>query len=1055
MAHVPDHTAISIIGHGSYGEVWLAKTALGKFRAVKIVYRDRFDEIAPFDREFAGICKFEPISRSHPSLVDVLHVGKPESGAFFYYIMELADDVRTASVIVPETYVPNSLSEQIRLRKRLPTQECVKLGLALSDGLAHLHESGLLHRDVKPSNVVFVDGHPKIADIGLVTSIEDAKTFVGTQGFIPPEGPGTEQADIFALGKLLYEASTGRDRQQFPELPTMLGDADAEREFIEFNEVITRACDPNPNRRYRRMRELEADLKLLAEGKSLRRLRALEKRATFTKRALLTAGGIALAAALPIYQFLSLKEERAKSRQVQVGAEIGYGARDVSEGNFLLALKRFKKAFELDAPDRMESRIHRMRLESTARFCPRLTTSICLSNDIQKVEFSPDGKVVLVTEYFKRLRLIDADAGTLIGDSFGPNYVHAATFSPDGARAVASVETDYAAIWDLKRREEIARLDHKAKVLAASFDPSGERIVTGGLEKIGRVFSTRTGETIAFLRGHEDAIIDARFSPDGAVIVTASRDKTARLWNAATGDCIAILSGHARWILHANFSPDGRLVVTSSHDGAARIWEVKTGQRIGPMLEHRDSVANARFSPDGRYVLTAGHDGTARLWRTSTWTPARRNSILPHPTKVRDAAFSPDGRRIVTACVDGSVRIWDLSEAGIPFDMDETTVSENGKIAAKREGNSVEIRSLANANPTQIRSIKLNSPPLEILLNATGTALLTRYERARSNVLEVLRVSDGQLLGRTTLDPTNTLQSIISADDGTCVLTFTGPRARIHDFAANMTQAFTFSNLVSCARFGPNDQPFAIGEGKSVHLFRRDQGNPKTLTLAHTVQMVAFSPDSTKLIVATRDSLYTPCSARIFDVRTGTPFGSALDHGDGVNSAVFSADGKMVVTAGEDLNAVIWDVKDQAAEGRILPHNHQVFWATFDESGRLVATFDRGGFVRLWDSKTAAPVTPPFAGPLVRPRSMLLTEQAVYIFDAKSRAFRWRMPQASSSLSAGVSALLENMERTTLPFASPQIEPPEISRWHAREMSEAIEEGVDEGAAFHGKFASP
>src|SRR5437763_8117258 len=87
---VPDHELLRRIGGGSYGEVWLARNKLGTPRAIKIVYRSTFDDIRPFLREFKGIQKFEPISRSHEGLVDILQVGGTEE--YFYYVMELADD---------------------------------------------------------------------------------------------------------------------------------------------------------------------------------------------------------------------------------------------------------------------------------------------------------------------------------------------------------------------------------------------------------------------------------------------------------------------------------------------------------------------------------------------------------------------------------------------------------------------------------------------------------------------------------------------------------------------------------------------------------------------------------------------------------------------------------------------------------------------------------------------------------------------------------------------------------------------------------------------------
>src|SRR5216110_1121304 len=89
---IPDHQLLRRIGGGSYGEVWLARNVLGDYRAVKVIYRDKFEHDRPFEREFEGIQKFEPISRLHESQVDILHVGRNDAAGYFYYVMELADD---------------------------------------------------------------------------------------------------------------------------------------------------------------------------------------------------------------------------------------------------------------------------------------------------------------------------------------------------------------------------------------------------------------------------------------------------------------------------------------------------------------------------------------------------------------------------------------------------------------------------------------------------------------------------------------------------------------------------------------------------------------------------------------------------------------------------------------------------------------------------------------------------------------------------------------------------------------------------------------------------
>lgn len=158
VPNIPDYEVLKDIGSGSYGEVWLVRSVTGQHYAAKVVRRERFANDKPFEREFNGILKFEPVSRTHPSQVDILHVGRDEG--FFYYIMELADDVFNGRDIDPEHYAAHTLSGDLLEKGRLPAEDCIHYGMALTTALQHLHLNGLVHRDVKPSNIIFVDGNP-------------------------------------------------------------------------------------------------------------------------------------------------------------------------------------------------------------------------------------------------------------------------------------------------------------------------------------------------------------------------------------------------------------------------------------------------------------------------------------------------------------------------------------------------------------------------------------------------------------------------------------------------------------------------------------------------------------------------------------------------------------------------------------------------------------------------------------------------------------------------------------------------------------------------------
>jgi hypothetical protein len=271
---IPDHEVLRKIGGGAYGEVWLARGVTGALRAVKVVWREDFEDERGFEREFEGILKFEPISRDHPALVNILHVGRGTyGGAFYYYVMELGDDVSTGRDINPIEYQPRTLrGDQPQAHvERWDTDECIDVGLRLAEALGHLHEKGLAHRDVKPSNIIFVNGRAKLADIGLVAA-RGQRTFVGTEGFVPPEGPGSARADIYSLGKVLYEMATGKDRMDFPELPYDMPSGRDRKRWLELNRVICEVCEPRVSKRgISTAAELADALRRISIGKKGRR----------------------------------------------------------------------------------------------------------------------------------------------------------------------------------------------------------------------------------------------------------------------------------------------------------------------------------------------------------------------------------------------------------------------------------------------------------------------------------------------------------------------------------------------------------------------------------------------------------------------------------------------------------------------------------------------------------------------------------------------------------------------------------------------------------------
>ena len=259
------------IGEGAYGKVWLAKNSKSQWRALKVIYLKKFDgSVAPYDREFNGISRYQPVSDAHPGLLRIDYVSR-KSDDYFFYAMELGDSLTPDWQGDPEKYKPHDLSsERAGLpNQRLPFHDCIYITIVLADTLEFLHQRGLTHRDIKPQNVIFVNGLPKLADLGLVAEIrpDQTKTLVGTPGYMPPdpEPPGTPQADIYALGMLLYVISTGRKPSFFPEIATTLVNTKQTDNFFPLNAIILKACHPDQEKRYKSAAEMRQALCAIAK----------------------------------------------------------------------------------------------------------------------------------------------------------------------------------------------------------------------------------------------------------------------------------------------------------------------------------------------------------------------------------------------------------------------------------------------------------------------------------------------------------------------------------------------------------------------------------------------------------------------------------------------------------------------------------------------------------------------------------------------------------------------------------------------------------------------
>lgn len=275
------------IGRGAYGVVYLAEASDGRLAALKLCRRDGTEE-ARYQRELRGAKLYMSVSQSE-GLVRMREVVEEDWG--FYSVMDLADDEFDRAEVEPESYRPKTLAKVIEGEKALPLKECVKLGIALAEGLAALQRRHLLHRDIKPGNVIYIGGKPVLSDPGLLVEEAQAASLVGTPGYVPPEKFTDSASDIYSLGLTLKAASFGRRVEDLDKGPAQEADTGA-RFFPAWWRFLNKATDPDTSRRYRSAKALLKDLQ------ALRRKIAL---ATFlSSRAAKAAIAVAAAAVLAL-----------------------------------------------------------------------------------------------------------------------------------------------------------------------------------------------------------------------------------------------------------------------------------------------------------------------------------------------------------------------------------------------------------------------------------------------------------------------------------------------------------------------------------------------------------------------------------------------------------------------------------------------------------------------------------------------------------------------------------------------------------------------------------
>ena len=563
------------------------------------------------------------------------------------------------------------------------------------------HEAGVIHRDIKPGNLMVAPGgRAVILDFGLAhddeavsTALTQAGEVFGTPAYMAPEQitgrvEADPRTDVYALGVVLYECLA---RERPFEAPTRealyhaiaTGDVSPVRMHNrrlprELEVVLKKALDRDPGRRYPSAQSLEEDLRRVREKRPIR--------------------------ARPPGKVLRLRRWCERHPGVAGGT---IGALLLLATGLVISLAMLREV--QSANDRLRASI----LGSLSLTLKDEDPTMALLLGIESVEGGGGltGNLALTAALEAcRERL------TLDGHS---QAIEAAALAADRSWLVTCSSDGLTLVTDLESGAILAELEGHAGGVnhVAVTEAGGElRLATCGVDRTTRLLALGPGGELlrepVVLTGHAAQVRAAAFSPDGARIATASDDGTVRV-HAVDGALERVLDDHAGRVSTVQFSPDGRLLLTASgdaagtaegqgpgtSDGTARIFALGVDAASAPaeaiVLEHGCEVVDACFSPAGDLVATAAEDGRVRIFATDgserhriendlralslTWSPKGdhlaatfvgstklwspgRSGVLELPGNsdrvIRSAAFSPDGSRLVTGGLDNAARIW-------------------------------------------------------------------------------------------------------------------------------------------------------------------------------------------------------------------------------------------------------------------------------------------------------------------------------------------------------------------------------------------------------------
>ncbi|MEH1943541.1 MAG: serine/threonine-protein kinase [Nostoc sp.] len=606
------------LGEGGIGITYLASNQRNQLRVIKtlkeeilnhpawILHRNKLRQDFRDEAVRLAVC-------NHPHIVQI----------------ETIFDEGNLPCMVMEYIEGEDLGQRVRRIGVLSEAEALLYIRQIGDALTLIHSKGLLHRDLKPRNIMIriEKSEAVLIDFGIarefIPNTIQRHTVYRTPGFAPPEqyeseAPRGEYIDIYALAATLYNLLTA-------VIPTS---ADDRRHNI--NLEPPKYFNPNISNRVNQAIMCGMDLDSTYRPQSVQEwldLLVPDTENTGTK----TLSTLLITPRLKPPPSVVLDRQSWQCVQTLKGhSSMVHAIAISSDGQFIAS-----------GSNDMTIKLWQLGSGKLVRQLGRWSSGH--SNMVHSVAFSPiSSKLSYQGESGKSAGIADRNWKILASGSWD-NTIK---------------------LWDVNTGKEIRTLvGHANWVNSVAFSPDGQFLASGSADCTIKLWDVNTGIEIQTLIGHSDSVSSVACSPrtptanskDKEFVASGSNDYTIKLWQLYTGRNICTLAGHSFFVNCIAFSPDGEIIASGSADNTIKLWHVNTGREIRTLIGHFDSVWSVAFSQDGQLLASGSWDNTIKLWHVS----GREISTLTgHSNYVRCVTFSPNGQTLVSGSDDDTIKIW-------------------------------------------------------------------------------------------------------------------------------------------------------------------------------------------------------------------------------------------------------------------------------------------------------------------------------------------------------------------------------------------------------------